>query len=86
MATLRQARLRAGGSVVSDTPRHVALRDMLNHLAHHRGQLTVYLRLIGATVPAVYERGLTPSSVLVRRASLEDVFIELMGSNGGGQA
>ena len=47
-------RLRAGGQVVSEAPRHVALRDMLNHLAHHRGQLTVYLRLIGATVPAVY--------------------------------
>jgi uncharacterized damage-inducible protein DinB len=47
-------RLRAGGQVVSDAPRHVALRDMLNHLAHHRGQLTVYLRLLGATVPAVY--------------------------------
>jgi uncharacterized damage-inducible protein DinB len=47
-------RLRAGGQVVADTPRHVALRDMLNHLAHHRGQLTVYLRLLGATVPAIY--------------------------------
>jgi uncharacterized damage-inducible protein DinB len=47
-------RLRAGGQVVSEAPRHVALRDMLNHLAHHRGQLTVYLRLLGATVPAIY--------------------------------
>ena len=47
-------RLRAGGQVVSESPRHVALRDMLNHLAHHRGQLTVYLRLLGATVPAIY--------------------------------
>jgi uncharacterized damage-inducible protein DinB len=47
-------RLRAGGQVVSDVPRHIALRDMLNHLAHHRGQLTVYLRLLGATVPAIY--------------------------------
>ena len=47
-------KLRAGGHVVSDAPRHIALRDMLNHLAHHRGQLTVYLRLLGAKVPAVY--------------------------------
>ena len=47
-------RLRAGGQVVSEETRHVALRDMLNHLAHHRGQLTVYLRLLGATVPAIY--------------------------------
>src|SRR5215510_8506435 len=47
-------KLRAGGQVVSDVPRHIALRDMLNHLAHHRGQLTVYLRLLDAKVPAVY--------------------------------
>jgi uncharacterized damage-inducible protein DinB len=47
-------RLRAGGQVVMDQPRHVVLRDTLNHLAHHRGQLTVYLRLCGRTVPAIY--------------------------------
>jgi uncharacterized damage-inducible protein DinB len=27
---------------------------VLNHLAHHRGQLTVYLRLNETPVPAVY--------------------------------
>ena len=32
----------------------VVLRDTFNHLAHHRGQLTVYLRLMGAKVPALY--------------------------------
>jgi uncharacterized damage-inducible protein DinB len=47
-------RLLAGGKVVLDQPRHVVLRDTLNHLAHHRGQLTVYLRLNGRTVPAIY--------------------------------
>ena len=47
-------RLRAGGKIVMDQPRHVVLRDTLNHLAHHRGQLTVYLRLCGQTVPAIY--------------------------------
>jgi len=26
----------------------------LNHSTHHRGQLVVYLRLLGATVPSVY--------------------------------
>jgi uncharacterized damage-inducible protein DinB len=30
------------------------LRDTLMHLSHHRGQLTVYLRLNGAKVPSVY--------------------------------
>jgi uncharacterized damage-inducible protein DinB len=29
-------------------------RTVLNHLVHHRGQLTVYLRLNGVPVPAVY--------------------------------
>ncbi len=32
-----------------------ALRDMaLSHLVHHRGQLSVYLRLLGVPVPATY--------------------------------
>jgi uncharacterized damage-inducible protein DinB len=36
-------------------PRHVAIADtVFSHLAHHRGQLTVYLRLNGAAVPALY--------------------------------
>ena len=47
-------RLKAGGQVVLDQPRHIVLRDTLNHLAHHRGQLTVYLRLNDRTVPAIY--------------------------------
>ena len=42
------------GKVVSETPRHVMIRDTFNHLAHHRGQMTVYLRLLGAKVPAIY--------------------------------
>ena len=47
-------RLLAGGKVVMEAPRHVVLRDTLNHLAHHRGQLTVYLRLNEQPVPAIY--------------------------------
>ena len=47
-------RLKAGGQVVLNQPRHEVLRDTLNHLAHHRGQLTVYLRLNDRTVPSVY--------------------------------
>jgi uncharacterized damage-inducible protein DinB len=47
-------RLLVGGKVVMEMPRHVVMRDMLNHMAHHRGQMTVYLRLLGATVPALY--------------------------------
>jgi uncharacterized damage-inducible protein DinB len=47
-------KLLAGGHVVANDPRHVVLRDTMNHLAHHRGQLTVYLRLNDRTVPAIY--------------------------------
>jgi uncharacterized damage-inducible protein DinB len=47
-------RLKAGGKMVLDQPRHEVLSDTLGHLAHHRGQLTVYLRLNDRTVPSVY--------------------------------
>lgn len=47
-------RLKAGGQVVMNEARHIVLRDTINHWAHHRGQLTVYLRLLGAVVPSVY--------------------------------
>lgn len=46
--------LKAGGKVVGDTTRLEVLTDTINHWAHHRGQMTVYLRLMGATVPALY--------------------------------
>jgi uncharacterized damage-inducible protein DinB len=48
-------RFMAGGQLVTEQPRHVFIRDaVFNHLAHHRGQLTVYLRLNDAAVPAIY--------------------------------
>lgn len=47
-------KLLAHGQVVSEAPRFEMIRDAFTHLAHHRGQMTVYLRLVGATVPALY--------------------------------
>ena len=47
-------RLLARGNVVMEAPRHVMIQDTINHWAHHRGQMTVYLRLMGAKVPALY--------------------------------
>jgi uncharacterized damage-inducible protein DinB len=48
-------RMLSAGKVMSDQPRYVAIRDgVLNHMAHHRGQLTVYLRLNDEKVPAIY--------------------------------
>jgi uncharacterized damage-inducible protein DinB len=46
--------LKVSGRVVSEELRHVVLRDTFMHLAHHRGQLTVYLRMNDAPVPAIY--------------------------------
>ena len=47
-------RLLAGGKVVMEAPRYEMIQDTINHWAHHRGQMTVYLRLLGAKVPAIY--------------------------------
>jgi uncharacterized damage-inducible protein DinB len=47
-------RLIAGGQVVMEQPRHIVLRETMMHLAHHRGQLTVYLRLCDQPVPSIY--------------------------------
>ena len=51
---LKPWRLLVAGRVVSEQPRHVVVRDTFSHLAHHRGQLTVYLRLRNQPVPAIY--------------------------------
>ncbi len=47
--------LRRGDRVAFTLPRIAVLRALvLNHVIHHRGQLTVYLRLNDAPVPALY--------------------------------
>ncbi len=46
--------LKAAGNVVMEAPRYEMIQDTYLHWAHHRGQLTVYLRLLGAKVPAIY--------------------------------
>lgn len=52
---MRPWRFMSQGRVMSQEPRYVMLANgFLSHLAHHRGQLTVYLRLLGASVPAIY--------------------------------
>lgn len=48
---------RAGERVIFALPRLMVLRNlMFNHLYHHRGQMTVYLRLLDVPVPATYGR------------------------------
>jgi uncharacterized damage-inducible protein DinB len=46
--------LKARGNVVQEGPRYAMIQDTINHWAHHRGQMTVYLRLLGAKVPSIY--------------------------------
>lgn len=48
-------RLLSQGRVINEQTRYEAIRDgVLNHMAHHRGQLTVYLRLNDEKVPSIY--------------------------------
>jgi uncharacterized damage-inducible protein DinB len=48
-------RMVLGGRTLMALPRAAFLRNvMLNHWYHHRGQLGVYLRLLGAAVPSSY--------------------------------
>jgi uncharacterized damage-inducible protein DinB len=47
--------MRMGEQVYSADPRHFAFaRWVLSHQAHHRGQLTVYLRLRDEPVPGIF--------------------------------
>lgn len=52
---MKQWSLLSGGKTVFAMPRVAVLRSMImNHLVHHRGQLTVYLRMNDVAVPALY--------------------------------
>lgn len=47
--------LRAGENVISTDPRHLVVRRFgMSHVVHHRGQLSVYLRLLDVPVPSIY--------------------------------
>ena len=51
---LTKWQLRFGERVLMEHVRHVAIAENLRHFAHHRGQLTVYLRLNDIPVPSIY--------------------------------
>ena len=46
--------LRHGDRVLMTMPRGEVTRQHISHLVHHRGQLTVYLRLLDVPVPSIY--------------------------------
>ncbi len=47
-------KLLVGGHVVQESARQAVIADTFTHLAHHRGQLSVYLRLNDQAVPSIY--------------------------------
>jgi DinB family len=49
-----QWRVRAGEEVYDTAVRKDALRNTINHFVHHRGQMTVYLRLLDVPIPQLY--------------------------------
>jgi uncharacterized damage-inducible protein DinB len=46
--------LKMHDKTLNSGPRHQQIADTFTHLAHHRGQLTVYLRLNEVPVPAIF--------------------------------
>jgi uncharacterized damage-inducible protein DinB len=51
----RTWQMTAGGKTVMSMPKGSLIRTLtLNHLYHHRGQLSVYLRLLDVPVPSIY--------------------------------
>lgn len=60
--------LRDGLVIATMTRAEAISRYLVRHLVHHRGQLTVYLRLCGVAVPAIYgdsaDRRLLPPDLL----------------------
>jgi len=52
---MKNWKLLAGGQEIFTMPRVACIRGMvMNHLIHHRAQLTVYYRLLGVPVPGLY--------------------------------
>jgi uncharacterized damage-inducible protein DinB len=46
--------LKLRGNVLFTLPRGAVVRQHISHLSHHRGQMTVYLRLRDVPVPSIY--------------------------------
>lgn len=46
--------LTMGERVLVSMPRGDVVRQTISHLSHHRGQMTVYLRLLDIPVPSIY--------------------------------
>ena len=49
------SKVTTGGTTLLELPKKALVRTLvLNHIVHHRGQLSVYLRLLNVPVPSIY--------------------------------
>jgi len=46
--------LKTGGELIYSSPKKDEISSAINHMVHHRGQLTVYMRLNNIDVPSIY--------------------------------
>ena len=46
--------LKANGKTIFSSPKKENIGSTINHFVHHRGQLTVYMRLNNIAVPSIY--------------------------------
>lgn len=50
----QQWTMRSGDNIIVAQPRVEVVRHLISHMIHHRGQLSVYLRLLDVSVPYIY--------------------------------
>ena len=46
--------LKNKGELLFSSPKDESISQSINHLVHHRGQLTVYLKMLGEKIPSIY--------------------------------
>jgi len=46
--------LKNKGELLFSSPKGESISQSINHLVHHRGQLTVYLKMLGKKIPSIY--------------------------------
>jgi len=46
--------LKNKGDLLFSSPKDESISQSINHLVHHRGQLTVYLKMLDAKIPSIY--------------------------------
>ena len=46
--------LKNKGELLFSSPKFESISQSINHLVHHRGQLTVYLKMLGKQIPSIY--------------------------------